>query len=180
MSRLARYIVVRLLTSPVCRGFPEVTLLYNTNAGHKKIAEWAVASWKRNLGITIGTKNIEWSAFLRVRQDSHDFSIVRAGWVGDYIDPNTFLDMFLSDSGLNDGLYDNPDYDRLVRGAAQLSGAARMDALRQAEDMLITRDQHVIPLYYYANQDLIDLTVWDGWYSNPLGIHPPKYLKRKK
>ncbi len=117
---------------------------------------------------------------MRVRQDSHDFSLVRAGWVGDYIDPNTFLDMFLSDSGLNDGLYDNPDYDRLVRGAAQLSGAARMDALRQAEDMLITRDQHVIPLYYYANQDLIDLTVWDGWYSNPLGIHPPKYLKRKK
>ncbi|MBN2873504.1 MAG: peptide ABC transporter substrate-binding protein, partial [Spirochaetales bacterium] len=70
-------------------GFPKVTLLYNTNDGHKKIAEWAQENWKKNLGIEIALVNQEWATFLDTRQTSHDFDFCRAGWVGDYLDPNT-------------------------------------------------------------------------------------------
>ncbi|MBP7263027.1 MAG: peptide ABC transporter substrate-binding protein [Spirochaetia bacterium] len=166
---------------PNGKGFPETTLLYNTNEGHKKIAEWAQESWKQNLGITtISLDNKEWGTFLDIRQNLHDFDFCRAGWVGDYLDPNTFLDMFLANSGLNDGLYNSPAYDELVRLAATQSGAERMESLRQAETIMITDDQHVIPFYHYVNQDLIDLSKWDGWYPNPLGSHPWKYIAPKE
>ena len=127
-------------------GFPEVPILYNTNDGHKKIAEWVQESWKKNLGISVTLVNQEWKTFLDTRQNAHDFYIARAGWVGDYLDPNTFLDMFITGSGLNDGLYANPKYDELVKKAATISGKERMATLQQAEGFLITADQAVIQI----------------------------------
>ena len=165
---------------PDGKGFPKMVLLYNTSEGHKKIAEWAQEQWRKYLGIEIALVNQEWKTFLDTRQNSHDFDFCRAGWVGDYLDPNTFLDMFLESSGLNDGLYNNPKFDELVRKAATMpAGKTRMDVLRQAEEILVTQDQHVIPLYHYVNIDLIDLSKWDGWYPNPLGIHNWKFIRRK-
>ena len=94
---------------PGGQGFPKVPILYNTNRGHQIIAEWVQASWKKNLGIDVTLVNQEWKTFLDTRADTHDFYIARAGWVGDYLDPNTFLDMFVIGSGNNDGLYANPE-----------------------------------------------------------------------
>lgn len=166
---------------PGGKGFPDIELIYNTSAAHKKIIEWVLESWQKVLGITtIRARNIEWSLFLDTRQSSHDFYIARAGWIGDYLDPNTFLDMFLSNSGLNDGLYTNPAYDALVqKGNSLPAGLSRFDTLRQAEEMLISRDQAVLPLYYYVNQDIIDVSRWDGWFPNPLGAHEWKYIRPK-
>jgi len=162
---------------PKGKDFPSVSISYNTNEGHKKIAEWAQRSWKKNLGITVTLVNMDWKTFLDTRSVSHDFYIARAGWVGDYLDPNTFLDMFITGSGDNDGLYSNTLYDELVRRAATMKlGPERMDVLRKAETILISDDHAVIPFYYYVEQDLIDLTRWDGWYPNPLGVHNLKFV----
>ena len=166
---------------PDGKGFPKVTLLYNTSEGHKKIAEWAQENWKKNLGIEIALTNQEWGTFLDTRQSSHDFQFCRAGWIGDYLDPNTFLDMFLSGSGLNDGLYANAEYDALVRKAGTMAaGPERMEILRQAENFLVHEDQAVLPFYHYVEQDLIDLTKWDGWFPNPLGAHNWKFVGPKE
>lgn len=167
---------------PNGKGFPKVSILYNTLDAHKVIAEWVQESWKQNLGITtISLTNQEWGTFLDTRQNLHDFDIARAGWIGDYLDPNTFLDMFMSTSGLNDGLYNNPEFDRLVRQAASMpAGQARMDTLQAAEKIMMTDDQHVITFYHYVNQDMIDLSKWDGWYPNPLGSHEWKFIGPKK
>ncbi len=165
---------------PNGKGFPKVTLLYNTSDSHKKIAEYAQEQWKQNLGIEVVLMNQEWATFLDTRQVSHDFEFTRAGWNGDYIDPNTFLDMFLSDSGLNDGLYKNPAYDELIRKAASMpAGAERLAVLAQAEDIMITQDQHLIPFYNNVNQDCIDLTKWGGWYSTILSNHNWKFIYKK-
>ncbi len=165
---------------PNGQGFPKMVLLYNTSEGHKKIAEWAQEQWKKYLNIEVALVNQEWKTFLDTRQNSHDFDFCRAGWVGDYLDPNTFLDMFLSDSGLNDGLFKNAKYDELVRKAATMkAGPDRMKVLQQAEEILVTQEQAVIPLYHYVNIDLIDLKKWGGWYPNPLGIHNWKFIFRK-
>lgn len=162
-------------------GFPRVTLLYNTSESHKKIAEWAQENWKKTLGIDVALLNQEWATYLATRQNSHDFDFCRAGWVGDYLDPNTFLDMFITGSGLNDGLYSNAQYDELVRRAGTMAaGPARMEVLRQAEEILVTQDQAVIPIFHYVEQDLIDLTKWEGWYANPLGTHHWKFIGPKK
>jgi oligopeptide transport system substrate-binding protein len=164
---------------PDGKGFPKLTVIYNTNDTHKKIAEWVQQKWKTVLGIDVELQNIEWKTFLDIR-NKHDFVISRAGWVGDYQDPNTFLDMFLKDSGNNNGAYNNPKYDDLVTKAATQSGAERFKTLNQAEEILMTQDEAVAPLYFYVNQDLIDLTKWSGWYANPLGIHSYVGIKKVK
>jgi len=138
-------------------------------------------SWKKNLGIEVTLLNKEWKTFLDTRSNAHDFDIARAGWVGDYLDPNTFLDMFIIGSGNNDGLYANPEYDALVKKAGTMkAGPERMATLQAAEALLIAKDQAVIPFYHYVEQDLIDTTKWDGWYANPLGVHDWKYIGPKK
>ncbi|HRW25482.1 MAG TPA: hypothetical protein P5298_13820 [Spirochaetia bacterium] len=59
------------------------------------------------------------------------------------------------------------------------AGPERMAVLRQAEAILLRKDQAIIPFYFYVEQDLIDTEKWDGWYSNPLGVHEFKYISPK-
>ncbi len=172
----------KLLTEagfPDGKGFPKLTVLYNTSERHKMIAEWVQQQWKTKLGIDIELQNMEWKTFLDVRSKQHDFVVCRAGWVGDYQDPNTFLDMFVTGSGNNDGLYSNPAYDELVKKAATQSGEERMKSLQAAEEILMTKDQAVAPFFFYVNQDLIDLKKFDGWYPTPSGFHAYVGMKRK-
>jgi len=164
---------------PNGQGFPTFTVIYNTNEGHRITAEYIQQAWKTNLGINVTLQNMEWASFLDFRRTS-GMQIARAGWVADYMDPQNFLELLISNTGNNDGQYSNADYDRLLRQAASMpGGAARNAIMRQAEDIAITQDQALIPLYWYVSQNMIDLTKWDGWYSNPLDIHPYVGLKRK-
>ena len=165
---------------PGGKGFPKLTVIYNTSAGHKQKAEWVQQQWKTNLGIDVELQNMEWKSFLDVRSNQHDFVIARAGWVGDYQDPETFLDMFTTGSGNNDGLYSNKTYDDMIKKATTLpDGPDRAKVMHDAEEILITKDQAVAPFYFYVNQDLIDLNKWTGWYKTPLGFHSFVGLKKK-
>lgn len=165
---------------PGGKGFPKLTVIYNTHDAHKLIAEYIQQVWKQTLGIDIQIKNIEWKTFLDLRHN-HDFEVARSGWVGDYQDPNTFHEMFITGAGNNDGAYSNPSYDALVRKAATMPGGAdRMSVLHDAEEILITQDQAVLPLYFYVDQHLIDTEKWVGWYPNSLGIHPYKGIQKAK
>lgn len=165
---------------PNGKGFPKQTVIYNTSEAHKIVAEYIQQVWKTTLGIDIQIQNVEWKTFLDQRHN-HDFEIARAGWVGDYQDPNTFHEMFLTGAGNNDGAYSNPKYDELVRKAGTMPGGAeRMQVLHDAEEILITQDQAVMPLYFYVDQHLIDTSKWTGWYPNSLGIHPYKGMKKAK
>jgi len=51
---------------PEGKGFPKLTLLYNTSEGHKKIAEAIQQMWKKNLGIEVGLTNQEWQVYLKM------------------------------------------------------------------------------------------------------------------
>jgi oligopeptide transport system substrate-binding protein len=106
--------------------------------------------------------------------------IGRAGWIADYMDPQNFLELLISNTGNNDGNYSNAEYDRLMRQAASMPGGPERNAvMRQAEDLAITEEQGMIPIYWYVSQNMIDLSKWDGWYNNPLDVHPYVGLKRK-
>lgn len=159
-------------------GFPKTTILYNTSEGHKAIAEYLQQEWKRNLNITLELENQEWATYLSNR-NAGNFQIARAGWVGDYQDPNTFLDMFVTGAGMNGGRYSNEVYDLLIKEAATLSGQDRLEVLREAEHILINEDQAIMPMYYYTTNNMIDTTKWGGWYPNTMDYHPVKdiYLK---
>lgn len=165
---------------PNGKGFPKLTVIYNTNEGHKKIAEWVQQQWKTNLNIDIDLQNMEWASFLDKRQ-SNDFQISRAGWSGDYQDPSNFLDLLRKDSGNNDGRYNNPAFDALLDKAANMpDGAERNQVLHDAEQLAIRTDAAFIPFYIYVTQNMIDTNKWEGWYTNTLDLHPYVGLKLKK
>ncbi len=162
---------------PDGNGFPKITVIYNTNSQHEFIAEFIQQQWKENLGIEVVLKNLEWNTFLTRRMNG-DFQIARAGWVGDYADPSNFLELCASYSGNNDGRYSNQAFDRLLLRASRMSSGAKRNAvLNQAEEILITQDQALLPLYWYSYTNLIDLDKWQGWYTNILDIHPYVGLK---
>lgn len=164
---------------PNGKGFPKLSILYNTSSSHKKIAEFIQAEWKKNLGIDVELVNQEWGTYLDTRSQSHNFDIARAGWIADYLDPSTFSDMWVTGGTQNDGLYSNPKYDELIEKARTQTGAERMKTLSEAEKILIDQDMAILPVYFYVTQNMIDLDKWDGWYTNPMNVHPWKFIRPK-
>jgi oligopeptide transport system substrate-binding protein len=136
---------------PNGQGFPTVELIYNTSEGHKAIAEAVTEMWKKNLGITtIKATNMEFKVLLD-RRSKKDYQIGRAGWTGDYLDPMTFLDMWITTSGNNDAGWSNAEYEALIKKAKSTADQkVRMDAMRQAEAILM-KEMPAIPIYYYTN-----------------------------
>ncbi len=164
---------------PGGKGFPKLQILYNTSEAHKKIGEFIQQQWKENLGIEVELLNQEWNTYLD-NKANHKFDLARAGWIGDYVDPNTFLDMWVKGGGHNDGLYDNPKYDALIKKASQMpAGKERFAVLAEAEEILMVQDQGIIPIYFYVNKEMIDLSKWGGWHTNVMGYHPVKYIYKK-
>jgi oligopeptide transport system substrate-binding protein len=105
---------------PGGKGFPEIGILYNTNQGHKTIAEYVADQLRKNLGVNANAYNQEWQSYLDTVR-SLDYDVARAGWIGDYADPNTFLDMFVTNGGNNQTGFSSSLYDRLIQGAADVS-----------------------------------------------------------
>ncbi len=155
---------------PGGRGFPKLEISYNTDEGHQSIAELIQAQWKENLGIDVGLQNMEWNAYLAAQQNLQ-YQVCRAGWIGDYLDPNTFLDMWMTDNPNNQTGWSNKKYDALVTAAGtQRDAAKRMETLRQAEAILLD-ELPVIPFYYYVSTNMVRPYV-KGFYPNLLDVHP--------
>ena len=92
--------------------------MYNTVETHKSIAEAVQQMWKKNLNIDIELESQEWKVYID-NQRTLNYDIGRFAWIGDYVDPNSFLDMFLSNGGNNQTGWKNPEYDRLIAQAGQ-------------------------------------------------------------
>ncbi|MGC4094387.1 MAG: peptide ABC transporter substrate-binding protein [Polyangiaceae bacterium] len=124
---------------PDGRGFPAFGILYNTQEAHKKIAEAIADQLTRNLGLKVSAYNQEWQAYLHSTH-SQNYDVARAGWVGDYEDPNTFLDLWITNGGNNSTGFSDPLYDRLLAAAAQVdsfiaSPSDLLAALPNPEDL---------------------------------------------
>ncbi len=129
---------------------PTITLSYNTSEGHKKIAEAIQQMWKQNLGVDVELFNQEWKVYLET-MGTGDYQMGRMGWLGDYIDPMTFLDMFVTGGGNNYPRYANAEYDGYISQAkATGDQAVRLDAMLKAEKLLLD-DMAIAPIYYYTS-----------------------------
>ncbi|MGK0441538.1 MAG: oligopeptide transport system substrate-binding protein [Pseudohongiellaceae bacterium] len=144
---------------PNGEGFPTTDILYNTQEDHRKVAVAIQQMWKKSLNINITIQNQDWKVFLD-SVSSGNYSIARAGWIGDYVDPNSFLDMWITDGGVNRTGWSNAEYDRLVLEVAPKAKTVeqRYVALRKAEKMLLD-DMPVIPIYTYVSKHLVHPSV---------------------
>ena len=153
---------------PNGEGFPEVTYLYNTDERHGAIAEALQSMWKEVLGVQVRLDNQDWNVFLETRSKG-EYSMCRNGWIADYNDPVSFLDMFMTGNGNNDAHYSNSEYDAIMTEVLSDSDAeGRMALMHQAEDLLMEQDCAIAPLYYYSNPYMISDNV-HGMYYSPLG-----------
>ncbi len=157
---------------------PDVELTYNTSEGHKKVAEALYGMWKDTLGVEIKLLNMEWKVFLAT-VSSGDFAIARAGWIGDYVDPHTFLHMWRSGEGLNMTGWANSDYDdALMQAETTRSQDERWRSFQVCEDLL-AEEVPILPLYFYVHLSMRHPSV-QGWYPTLLDHHPYKYVYLEK
>jgi oligopeptide transport system substrate-binding protein len=164
---------------PHGKGFPLTTFLYNESQQNRDIAVELQAMWLQELGVKVNLALQEWKVYLN-SLSSLDYGIARSSWVGDYPDPNTFLDMFVTGNGNNRTGWSNPSYDRLIADAAKAADPVkRFELLRQAEEILIANQAPVCPIYYYVGIQLYDPAKLGGIESNVLDEHPLKAIYRK-
>lgn len=124
-------------------------ILYNTNEAHKNIAQAIQQMWKQAFGIDFQLENAEFKIVLERRLEG-DYQIARAGWIGDYLDPNTMLDIMMTNNGNNDAFYSNPEYDKLLEEAGNSAdNEFRFEKMAEAEKILM-EDMGVAPIYFYT------------------------------
>ena len=159
---------------PDGKGLPPIEIHFNTDEKHKSIAEAIQQMWKRDLGIEATLVNQEWKVFLDT-QDTLSYQVSRSGWIGDYIDPNTFLEMWKTGDGNNDTGWSNAEYDRLIDLARITPDqSARYELFQQAEAILLD-ECPIMPLYFYTKPYLVRPSV-KNWYSTVMDHHPYKYV----
>jgi oligopeptide transport system substrate-binding protein len=166
---------------PGGQGFPLVHYLYNSNGKtHEQIAVELQQMWKQELGINLALRKLEWKVFLRA-QYNLDYDTCRSSWVGDYNDPNTFLDMFMSNNGNNRTGWKNERYDGLMRRAnAQSDLQERKKLLQAAETILIRDEAPIVPLYFYVGINYFDTNTIKGIFFNIRDEHPIRTIRKVK
>lgn len=164
---------------PDGKGFPEVELLYNTFESHRKIAVAVQQMWKKALNINITLTNQDWKVYID-NEKTLNYTMCRGSWIGDYFDPNTFLDMWVTGSGNNRTGWSNMKYDELIARAAEAADRdERYEYFQQAEEIL-AEEVPIIPVYTYTRVYLISPEV-KGWHPNIMDHHPYQhvYLEEK-
>jgi oligopeptide transport system substrate-binding protein len=159
---------------PDGKNFPPIELLYNTLESHRIIAESIQQMWKKNLGIEVQLVNEEWKVYLD-SQRTLNYQVCRASWIGDYADPNSFLDMWLTNGGNNETGWSNPEYDRLIAEAARTTDPQQRLAVFQKAEAILLDELPMIPIYFYTHVNASRPEV-KGWYPTILDNHPYKYV----
>ncbi|HZK28426.1 MAG TPA: peptide ABC transporter substrate-binding protein [Thermoclostridium sp.] len=151
---------------PNGEGIPTIEYLYNEGSGHQLIAEALQSMWKE-IGINVTLSSQEWNTFLNTRKNG-EYSMARNGWIADYNDPISFLDMWITDGGNNDAQWSSKEYDAIINKIKSSSDRAeRVNLMHEAEDLLF-EEWVICPIYYYVDLYLKSEKL-EGFYSSPLG-----------
>ncbi len=155
---------------PGGRGFPKIEILYNASDTAASVAQLIQSQWEATLGIEAGLRQEEWNSFL-TSQQLGQYEIARSGWIGDYVDPNTFLDMFVTGGANNQTGWSAPRYDALIAQAkSETDPERRREIFREAEAILLA-EMPIIPLFHGMSKNMVRPYV-RGFYPNIQDVHP--------
>jgi oligopeptide transport system substrate-binding protein len=156
-------------------GLPEIVLSIPLAIEDDFVAQAMVEAWTEELGATVTHETVPYPRYFDYVEEER-FMVSTISWIGDFADPLTFLDMWTTGSNLNNSRFNNPEYDELIAEASGLTGNDRYQMLSEAETILLN-DGVVLPINHSPSINLINLDLIEGWYANPLDIHPLKYLQ---
>ena len=164
---------------PGGKGFPTVTYLYDSKKLNEDIAVEIQSMLADGLGVHIELQKQEWKVYLN-SLSRLDYDFARSSWVGDYNDPNTFIDCFVSGGGNNRTGWSSKEYDDLVSAAALDSdNAKRLRIFQRAEEILLNQGTPICPLYYYVGIQIYDGQKFGGIEPNLLDEHPFREMYQK-
>lgn len=157
------------------KGLPPLLFKLPGDSESRRIAELMGEAWKADLDVEVGFQTFPFEAYLEEVKKG-DFTIGSATWIGDYADPLTFLQMWTTDSNLNDARFADREFDDLIERSFSQEGRERYDTLGDSEEVLLQKAV-VLPISHTPAFNLIDLDEVEGWFPNVLNIHPLKYLR---
>lgn len=164
---------------PDGRGFPSVAYLYDNKKLNEDIAVEIQNMLADGLGVHVDLQKQEWKVYLN-SLSQFDYDFARSSWVGDYNDPNTFVDCFVTGSGNNRTGWSNKEYDGLIAAAAQEPETAkRLQILYHAEEILLNQATPICPLYFYVGIQIFDGEKFGGIDPNLLDEHPFREMYKK-
>lgn len=154
---------------PRGKNFPRLDIQMNTDAVNRVVLEAIQEMWRRELGVTVTITNKEYRVYLDA-QRAIDYDISRSRWVGDFNDPITFLDMFVTGGGQNQTHWGNADYDRLIAEAGREPDQEKRHALYQRAEKILLEEAPIAPVFFGTRSYLISPRV-KNWVPSLLGIH---------
>jgi len=163
---------------PGGKGFPRIEYLYLPPPIERNIAVELQAMWRENLGIEVSLTKQEQKVWLAsMRELSYD--MCRSSWVGDYNDPNTFIEMFTTGNGNNRTGWASPVYDQYIADAAKEADVDKRHAIfNEAEKLLISEQAPIIPVYHYVGVQFRRSGL-EGVQANLIDDHPFRAMSWK-
>ncbi len=150
-------------------GFPRFSVLISRPSARAS-AEAIQAMWRQHLNILVDIQNKDWGSYISAQQNL-DFDMAAAGWIGDYLDPTTFLNMWTRGNGNNNTGWHSPRYEELLSQAAlEADPAKRLGVLREAERLMMDSFP-ILPTSWYSRNYLLRPEV-KGWHPLLLDNHP--------
>jgi len=151
-----------------------LTLLSTDREVSKRMSEAYQDMWKKHLGADVSIEQREWKTY-QSRMAALDYQLVISGWIGDYPDPTTFLDMWKTGDGNNRTGWSNLEYDALLTSAEQIKDPKkRLRTLEKAEAIFLS-EMPIIPVFWYTTSYLLHDSV-KGWHPLLLNNHPYKFV----
>lgn len=165
---------------PNGKGLPRVEYLHLPLNIERNIAIELQAMWKENLGVEVGLIKQEQKIWLDSMR-TLDFAMCRSSWVGDYNDPNTFLEMFTTGNGNNCTGFASKDYDQLIAdAAAEADVQKRNNLFQRTEQMLVSEACAIIPVYFYVGVQFYHADKLNGVQANLIDTHPFRCMSWKR
>ena len=158
---------------------PQLTLCTDASANHRRTAIALADQWRRALGVEVAIVEMEWKAYLAMREQPGDCDLVRFGWSADFVAPEAFLSLFTSGHAQNIAGYSNPAYDALLSKAGIAADAGDRAATLTGAERLLLQDAVVIPVFHRVSKRLVKPGI-EGIAANPLGHLPSRYLRLRE
>lgn len=158
----------------VAPGSLTVELRYNTSENNKNTMA-AVADALSNIDIKGELNEVEGATYFNYLGQDGAYDIARAGWIGDYNDPQNFLFLFGTGINFNYSKWSEPAYDALMAKAATLTDLPeRAKVLAEAEKIFLDQVP-AIPILYYSSRALVSTSV-QGYENNLMDAHNSRWL----
>ncbi len=155
--------------------FPRLKYLIASRETAATTAQAIQAMWRKELGIEVEIENKEWTAYLAAMQD-FEYDLAGSGWIGDFLDPLTFLEMWSDGNGNNLTGWTHPKFEELLKQSHQEADPAKRYAILREAETILTAEAPVLLTAWYARNYLMDPSV-EGWHPLLLDNHPYDVLR---